>query len=134
MSACILGQLRITGDIVRFYPSGDVVSVPRDDEVEIAVRYDYAEASHDKELCAVAFDLHHPEDGLRTVSIAVKDRPVLRDASVGMLVHRARFRAPGDVRVRFELRVDSATGPWLGRRDATESAARHEGEVLVRVQ
>lgn len=129
---CVVGRLRITGEEVEFRPAERSASVTVGDEIELAVQLDYSEASHRRERCEISFDLHHPDEGVRTLKVQVEDRPALRDAGLGVLLHRTRFARAGDVRVRFALRVDAATGSWLGG-TSSESAARHEGEVLVRV-
>lgn len=130
--SCILGSARITGEYVQFVPEASILSVPVGTEVEVGVRFDYMEASHDKERCDLALELHHPDEGARTVTVRVDDRPMLRDEAIGFLSQRARFARPGDVRLRFSLRVDTARGSWLGGAPAA-GLTKHEGEVLVRV-
>lgn len=129
---CVLGSARITGQYVQFVPASDLVSVPAGEELELGVRFDYIEASHGRESCDIAFEIHHPEEGAKTVTLRVDDRPLLRDERIGVLVHKARFSRAGDFRVRFAVSVGTAHGSWLGGERAA-GAAKHEGEVLVRV-
>lgn len=128
----ILGRVRITGEYVQFVPEAGLLSVPAGDEVELGVRFDYVEASHEREQCDLAFELHHPEEGAKTITVRVDDRPLIRDEELGVLVHKARFSRPGDVRLRFSLRVGTSRTPWLGG-PSESGRSDHQGEVLVRV-
>lgn len=130
----VVGKLTIRGDRFAFAPAAaKPLAVKAGQEFEVALTYEYEEASAERETAVIRFAASLQGLTLGSKEASIEDRPVVKDMERGTLALTAKLAKAGEVEGAFTVEAGYAAEPWGGGEAATKGRAfHHQGKFRVK--
>lgn len=129
-----LGRVHRAAGKLAFEPVADAVLDARAGEaVEVAVMYDYVEASTEREHFQVRLSAEADGRTLGNVERKITDTPGMTDVEHAALVVTTWFPTPGIFEGQFTVEAEYGSAPWNDEGAAKVEKLRERGRFVVRV-